>query len=79
LRFLGADAGEETVRRCVVSAGFERWAKGRKRGEEDSKAFLRKGIAGDWKEVITEEDKRIFKEAAGDLLIRLGYEKDDDW
>jgi hypothetical protein len=29
--------------------------------------------------VFTERDKEIFKEATGDLLIRLGYEKDGGW
>jgi len=79
LRFLGADDGEETVRRCIETTSFERLSKGRKRGEEDSLAFYRKGVAGDWKNVFTERDKQIFKEAAGELLIELGYERDDDW
>jgi hypothetical protein len=79
LRFLGADDGEETVKRCVESASFETWTEGRQRGQEDSTAFLRKGVAGDWRSVFTERDKQIFKEAAGDLLIEVGYEKDDNW
>ena len=79
LRFLGADDGEETVERCVEATSFERVSRGRKRGEEDSTSFLRKGVAGDWKNVFTERDRRIFKEAAGDLLIELGYERDGDW
>jgi hypothetical protein len=40
---------------------------------------LRKGIAGDWRNVFTEEDKRIFKREAGWLLVDLGYEKDVNW
>ena len=36
-------------------------------------------IAGDWKNHFTEEDRRVFKEEAGELLIRLGYEEDLDW
>jgi hypothetical protein len=79
LRFLGADDGEEAVKRCVESASFEAWAEGRQSGQEVSTAFLRKGVAGDWKNVFTEEDKRVFKEAAGELLIALGYEVDNDW
>ena len=79
LRFLGADDGSETVKRCVEAASFERLSKGRKRGEEDPTSFFRKGVAGDWRGVFTEEDRRIFKEEAGELLVRLGYEKDLDW
>ncbi len=77
--FLGADADEQIVKQCVEAASFERRADGRERGQEDSTAFLRKGIAGDWRNVFNEEDRRVFKEAAGDMLIELGYEKDYDW
>jgi hypothetical protein len=79
LEFLHADSGDEVVRECVASASFENWTKGRERGQEDPSAFLRKGVAGDWKNVFTERDKEIFKERAGDLLIDLGYEKDNVW
>jgi sulfotransferase 6B1 len=40
---------------------------------------FRKGSIGDWKKEFTAEHKQIFKEVAGDLLIRLGYEKDYNW
>jgi hypothetical protein len=79
VRFLGAMSDEEIVRRCVRKASFEKLSKGRKRGEEDSTSFFRKGVAGDWKNVFTEKDREIFKEEAGALLVKLGYEEDDDW
>lgn len=40
---------------------------------------FRSGKTGEWKKHFTDRHKKIFKEAAGDLLIRLGYEKDDGW
>lgn len=40
---------------------------------------FRSGKTGEWKQYFTEEHKRIFKNLAGDLLIRLGYEKNDHW
>lgn len=40
---------------------------------------FRSGKTGEWKRHFTEEHKRLFKDAAGDLLIRLGYEKNNDW
>ncbi|MGD6818501.1 sulfotransferase domain-containing protein [Metabacillus sp. 113a] len=40
---------------------------------------FREGKTGGWKNHFTEEHKRRFKEVAGDLLIRLGYETDDHW
>jgi hypothetical protein len=56
-----------------------RYYTGRDPGQENRKRFYRKGIAGDWKNHFSAEDKRIFKEIAGDLLLQLGYEKDLDW
>jgi hypothetical protein len=35
--------------------------------------FVRKARAGDWAEAFTPEDERLFLQAAGDLLERLGY------
>ena len=37
------------------------------------------GIQARWKFVFTEELKDIFKEVASIELIRMGYEKDDNW
>mgnify|MGYP001030143225 CR=1 FL=1 len=37
------------------------------------------GKSGGWKSAFDEELKDLFKEVAGDLLIRLGYEKDHNW
>jgi hypothetical protein len=79
LEFLGAASDDETVKRCVSRESFERRARGRARGQEDSTAFLRKGVAGDWKNVFTEENRRVFEAAAGGLLVDLGYEQDRGW
>jgi sulfotransferase 6B1 len=40
---------------------------------------FRSGKTGEWKKHFTDEHKKIFKEVAGDLLIKLGYEKDNNW
>ncbi|HEY9151570.1 MAG TPA: sulfotransferase domain-containing protein [Anaerolineales bacterium] len=40
---------------------------------------FRSGKTGEWKKHFTPEHKEIFKDVAGDLLIRLGYEKDNNW
>ena len=40
---------------------------------------FRSGQTGGWKQYFTDEHKRLFQEVAGDLLIRLGYEKDNNW
>jgi hypothetical protein len=40
---------------------------------------FRSGKTGEWKKHFTEEHKKIFKDVAGDLLVRLGYEQNNDW
>jgi len=40
---------------------------------------FRSGKTGEWKKHFKDEHKVIFKEIAGDLLVRLGYEKDSNW
>lgn len=45
---------------------------------EQSPTF-RSGKVGGWKTRFTKEHKALFKEVTGDLLVRLGYEKDQDW
>ncbi|MBW7918984.1 MAG: sulfotransferase domain-containing protein [Anaerolineales bacterium] len=40
---------------------------------------FRVGRTGNWKEYFTDEHKRLFKDVAGDLLVRLGYEVSNDW
>lgn len=37
------------------------------------------GKVGVWKEFFNSEEKALIKSEVGDLLIKLGYEKDNDW
>jgi glycosyltransferase involved in cell wall biosynthesis len=69
---LGAQADEEVVRRCVEKNSFESMAR-RPKGREDSGAFLRKGVAGDWRSVFTERDREIYDGVAGETLREFGY------
>ncbi len=39
----------------------------------------RSGKTGEWKKYFTPEHKAIFKAASGTLLVRLGYERDNNW
>ncbi len=57
---------------------FEKKAR-RRKGEEDPKSHYRKGQPGDWRNHFTEEHVAAFKEKFGDLVVRLGYEPDNDW
>jgi len=40
---------------------------------------FRSGKTGEWQKYFTDEHKKTFKNVAGDLLIKLGYEKNNDW
>jgi hypothetical protein len=40
---------------------------------------FRSGKTGGWREYFTDEHKSLFKDVAGDLLVRLGYEANNDW
>lgn len=45
---------------------------------QKSRTF-RSGKTGGWKGYFTDDHKKLFKDVAGDLLVRLGYEKSNDW
>jgi O-antigen biosynthesis protein len=79
LSFLEVDDARAVIERTVEENSFEQLSGGRQRGTEDSNSFFRKGMAGDWKHYFTKDDKQVFKQEAGELLIRLGYEKDLSW
>ena len=40
---------------------------------------FRDGKIGSWKYHFTDRHKQLFKEVAGELLIKLGYETSNDW
>ena len=40
---------------------------------------FRAGKTGAWREFFTDEHKKLFKDVAGDLLVRLGYENTNAW
>jgi hypothetical protein len=42
-------------------------------------SFLPKGQAGNWTRLFAEKDKSVFKDVAGEMLIKWKYEKDLNW
>lgn len=69
---------QERIKKIVEEFSFANQA-GRNQGVEDAKNFLRKGITGDWKNKFTKKSASVFDHYAGDMLIRLGYEKNSSW
>jgi hypothetical protein len=41
--------------------------------------FVRHGVAGDWRAHLDGRQRSAFKNVAGDVLGRLGYERDSAW
>lgn len=78
-QFLGVQADsylEKTIADEMSSNPDEEWQAKR---NEDIASFLPKGQAGNWQRLFTEDDKALFKEVAGEMLIKWKYEKDSNW
>ena len=66
----------EKIKAEMASNPDEEWQAKRNEGIA---SFLPKGQAGNWSRLFTEKDKSVFKEVAGEMLIRWKYEKDLNW
>ena len=58
---------------------FEVRTKGRRPGQEDRMHHYRRGVAGDWVNYFEPAHSRYFKEQYNHVLLKLGYETDEDW
>ena len=76
---LGVGTSARTLAQCVEPNRFESKSGGRDPGQADPGAFVRKGVAGDWKNHFREQDKELFRSIAGDALMELGYVESMDW
>ena len=79
-KFLGVKKIEESLVKQInaemESNPDEEWQAERNQGIA---SFLSKGHAGNWRRLFTAKDKSMFKEIAGEMLIKWKYEKDLDW
>lgn len=78
LQYLGLPTEAETLSDMVARSSF-RFRTGREPGQENRLRFSRKGIIGDWRNHFGPQEKRTFKELAGDQLVALGYETSHEW
>ena len=75
---MGVELEEPEAREIVERYSFEKLT-GRRAGEEAKRTFLRKGVAGDWKNHFTRRAGEVMAQHVGDRLVRSGYERDDTW
>ena len=79
-KFLGVKKISKTLAKQIRfemgSNPDEEWQAKRNEGIA---SFLPKGQAGNWQRLFTDKDKSVFKEVAGEMLVRWGYEKDLNW
>jgi hypothetical protein len=73
------DATDERIREIAEKNSFSRMSGGRNRGEASETAFVRKGVAGDWRNHFTPALCDLYKQRIGRFLIEFGYEPDDSW
>lgn len=73
------DLPREKLSAVIERNRFAKKAQGRKPGSEDRSSHYRKGQAGDWSNHFTEEHIRYFKDHFNPLLLKLGYETNEDW
>ena len=77
--FLGVQV-DPTLEKAILdemsSNPDEEWQTKR---NEDIASFLPKGHAGNWQRLFTARDKSLFKEVAGEMLIKWSYENDLNW
>jgi hypothetical protein len=74
LVFLEVDSSPEVVAEILKRNQFEKLSGGRKAGLQDNSSFLRKGIAGGWRQHLNKHSRKLFNQRAGAMLAALGYD-----
>jgi LPS sulfotransferase NodH len=79
-KFLGAEKPDKKLRETLqaeMSANPDKEWQKEKSG--NLAQYIPKGQQGTWQNLFTARDKALFKQVAGELLIKWRYEKDLEW
>jgi hypothetical protein len=84
LEFIGIHRTESQLKSAVKASSFKNMRriereKGRLYENGGPDIFMRSGKTGDWKDFFKLKEKMIFKSREGQFLVKLGYEKNNDW
>jgi Sulfotransferase family len=78
LAFLQLETAPAIVEDMIRRSSFQ-FVTGRGEGQENEHSFYRKGIVGDWRGRLDDEEKAVVSREVGDMLVTLGFEKSADW
>ena len=73
VRLLGVDDSPDLIERMISDNRFEKLS-GRKPGEEDKGSFFRKGIVGDWRNVLDGDGLATIEEHCGAMMRKRHYD-----
>ena len=84
LEFIGINRTESQLKSAEKASCFKNMRrieceKGRLYQNGGPDIFMRSGKTGDWKDFFKREEKMIFKAREGQFLVKLGYEKSNNW
>ncbi|MGE5222351.1 MAG: sulfotransferase family protein [Omnitrophica WOR_2 bacterium] len=78
--FLGVEPGFPEAESLVLAKmTYNPGAEAQQKKESALSRNLPRGRQGSWKEIFTPRDCAVFKQHAGEALVRWGYEKDLNW
>lgn len=73
LSHLGFNLPLSEINNIIQKNSFES-VSGRKRGQENTNKFVRKGVYGEWKETFSDEQKNTYSRIGEDIINKLNYQ-----
>jgi len=75
LTFLDVDTSQETIANLRRETDFKQLSGGRAPGETDPNSYFRKGVAGDWRQILSKAQIALAEETCGTQLEAYGYDR----